>query len=58
MADIEVGTRIIATTHEGQPHGVVKALGTAADGRAFATCRYDSGASSIRWVDELVTEDA
>lgn len=67
MASIEIGTRVIALTHKGQPHGTVIRLGVqghsdaypamnADEGRAFAVCEYDNGASSIRWVDELAVE--
>lgn len=59
---IETGARVIATTHENQPHGRVAVLFTnsnlvvGAIGHMLARVDYDDGTFSFRWADDLILE--
>ena len=58
---LQAGTRVIATSHEGYPHGTVDKVfprrDDLFDGREVATVTYDGGAWSIRFTDDLIPED-
>jgi hypothetical protein len=58
---ISAGDRVIATSHEGHPHGTVDKVFPRRedlfDGREVATVTYDDGAWSIRFTSDLIPEN-